>query len=98
MDLSLEFKHHVDLIIDLVAVQFGLNEIVPLKINFDDGKILKKLAIKWMKVKRKINNKNKSKGSKEWEEKGQKYLEELLELIKGLVNSERFGHQNAGKF
>lgn len=78
--------------IELISERLFGHELVPVKITYNNGTILRTLTVKWMKVKKLKNNKNN--GGKEWfkgGEKGQRYAEELLlQLIKGLVNNEQF--------
>lgn len=81
-----EIKQNMSNSIDLLEKNFGMKKIVPMKISRLDGKILKTLALKWMKLRKFKNDKNWDEKSENGE-KYQKYMEELLQFLKGLLNN-----------
>lgn len=90
-------KQRLNLAIDLVVARYGIGEIVPKKISLIDGTILKTLALKWVKIKKLKNNKNYGEKESENGEKEYQYVKDMLELIRGLLDSEQFTLSGTGQ-
>lgn len=60
---------------------------------------MKTLAVNWIKIKKLKNNfkNSEEKRKNEREGKEHQYVKELLELIRGLMNSEQFGLPGTGE-